>query len=414
VAANPHKHGKLTVNELRAATSLGGIFALRMLGLFMILPVFSLYAHKLSGFTPTLTGVAIGAYGLTQAVLQTPFGLLSDRIGRKRVIAIGLLIFSLGSVVAAVSDSIYGVIVGRALQGSGAIAAAVMALLADLTREDTRTKAMAILGGSIGMAFTTALILGPILNSWIGVPGIFWLTAVLALLGILVTRFVVPQPAESHFHADTEPVPAQFGKTLADRQLLRLDFGIFCLHMFITANFIALPLVLRDTLHIIPAHHWRIYLPVLLLSVATMLPFIRLAERHGHMKQVFLGAILVMGLSEAGLALFHQQLLQFVVLLFMFFTAFNFMEASLPSLISRIAPAHSKGTAMGIYSSSQFLGAFFGGVIGGALLGHFDTTGVFEGCAITAGLWLLASIGIRFPRKTATAASAKTQEAHPG
>lgn len=404
--------GRLSVSELRAATSLGGIFALRMLGLFMILPVFSLYAHKLSGFTPTLTGVAIGAYGLTQAVLQTPFGLLSDRIGRKRVIIIGLLIFSLGSIVAAVSDSIYGVIAGRALQGAGAIAAAIMALLADLTREETRTKAMAILGGSIGMAFTAALVLGPILNNWFGVPGIFWLTAVLALLGILVTRFVVPQPAESHFHADTEPVPAQFAKTLADRQLLRLDFGIFCLHLFITANFIALPLILRDTLQVIPAHHWWIYLPVLLLSVATMLPFIRLAERHGRMKLVFLGAILAMAIAEAGLALFHQQLLQFVILLFLFFTAFNFMEASLPSLISRMAPAHSKGTAMGIYSSSQFLGAFCGGAIGGALLDHYGVSGLFEGCALVAGLWLIAAVGIKFPRKPTATTPDKKDLAH--
>jgi len=389
---------KILPIERRAAASLGGIFALRMLGLFMILPVFSLYAHHLRGFTPMLTGLAIGAYGLTQAFLQIPFGLLSDRIGRKQVIVIGLLIFAAGSIVAAVSDSIYGVIAGRALQGAGAIAAAIMALLADLTRVETRTKAMAILGGSIGMSFTLALLLGPLLNGWIGVPGIFWLTAVLALMGILIILYVVPNPVESHFHTDTEPVFSQFGKILSDPQLLRLDFGIFSLHFIITASFVALPLLLRDTLQMPAEHHWWVYLPVLLLGVATMFPFIILAERRGHVKGVFLGAIITMVFAETGLSLFHQHIYQVSILLYLFFTGFNLMEATLPSLISKLAPVNSKGTAMGAYSSSQFLGAFAGGAMGGWLLGQYGVGGVFAGCAVVALIWLLLATGMQAPQ----------------
>jgi len=398
MAENTSGQFKISPLEQRAAASLGGIFALRMLGLFMILPVFSLYAHQLKGFTPMLMGIAIGAYGLTQAFLQIPFGLLSDRIGRKRVIIIGLLIFAAGSVVAAVSDTIYGVIAGRALQGAGAIAAAIMALLADLTRVETRTKAMAILGGSIGMSFTLALLLGPILNGIIGVPGIFWLTGLLALAGILIVLYVVPNPADSHFHTDTEPVLAQFSKILSDRQLLRLDFGIFSLHFLITASFVVLPLLLRDTLHMPAEHHWWIYLPVLLLAVVAMFPFIILAERGGRMKMIFLGAIALIIFSEAGLFLFHDHIYQVAILLFLFFTGFNLMEATLPSLISKMAPANSKGTAMGAYSSCQFLGAFVGGTTGGWLLGQYGVGSVFAGCAVVAMIWLLLAISMKSPQ----------------
>ena len=410
VADRKHADGdhRISAVERRAAMSLGLIFGLRMIGLFMILPVFSLYAHHLDGFTPTLMGLAIGAYGLTQAAFQIPFGLLSDRIGRKRVIIIGLLIFAVGSVVAAMSNSIYGVIAGRALQGTGAIAAAIMALLADLTRHTVRTKAMAILGGSVGMSFTLALVLGPVFNGWIGVPGIFWMTGGLALLAILVTRFVVPNPATSHFHRDTEPVPAQFRQVFTNPQLLRLDFGIFTLHMLITANFVVLPLLLQDTLQIPSPHHWWLYLPVLLLSVVVMLPVIFIAERRAIVKPVFLGAIVLMGTSEAGLFLFHQQIAQVAVLLFLFFTGFNLMEATLPSLVSRMAPAESKGTAMGLYSSSQFLGAFVGGAVGGWLLGRYDIGGVFAGCALMTLLWLTIASGMRSPD-----AEKKRQEQEP-
>ncbi len=384
----------LTSTERRAAASLGSIFGLRMIGLFMILPVFSLYAHKLEGFTPALMGLAIGAYGLTQAAFQIPFGLLSDRIGRKRVIYIGLTIFAVGSVVAALSDSIYGVIAGRALQGAGAIAAAIMALLADLTRHTVRTKAMAILGGSIGLSFTCALILGPVLNNWIGVTGIFWLTGILALLAIGLTCYVVPNPRGSHFHQDTDPVPAQFLRVFADLQLLRLNFGIFTLHLLITANFVVLPLLLQDTLKLPSSQHAWLYLPVLLLSVTVMLPIMFFAERRKLVKPLFLAAITLICLAEAGLFLFHQQIASVAILLFVFFTGFNTMEATLPSLVSKIAPADCKGSAMGIYSSSQFVGAFTGGAAGGWLLGVFDISAVFAGCALMTFLWLVVATGM--------------------
>ena len=246
---NNHDIDELSPIEKRAAASLASIYSLRMLGLFMILPVFSIYAQQLQATTPFLIGVAIGAYGLTQALLQIPYGMLSDRIGRKPVIIFGLLLFAVGSAIAALSDSIYGVIIGRAIQGSGAIAAAVLALAADLTREEHRLKIMATIGVSIGMAFAAAMVLGSVLNEWIGVDGIFWVTAGLALLGIAVTLFWVPDAPRS-FHRETEPVPAQFKSVLADQQLLRLDFGIFILHMVLSATFIVLPLTLINEQHV--------------------------------------------------------------------------------------------------------------------------------------------------------------------
>ena len=397
-----NRPGGLTAIERRAAASLGAVFSLRMLGLFMILPVFSLYAERLDGVTPTLTGVAIGAYGLTQALLQIPFGMLSDRIGRKRVIIGGLLIFAAGSVVAALSGSIWGVIAGRALQGAGAIAAAVMALMADLTQEEHRARAMAIFGGSIGMSFTLALVLGPVLNGWIGVSGIFWLTGGLALSGILMTRYWVPRPLVSTFHRDAEPVPSQFRRVLADPQLLRLDFGILVMHLLITATFVALPLVLRDVAGMAQEHHWWVYLPVLLLSVVTMFPFLVLSERRGRTKEVFLGAIALLALAEFALAGFHADLAQIVPLLFLFFLAFNILEASLPSLVSKLAPAGSKGTALGVYSTSQFLGAFLGGGLGGWLLGAYGPGGVFALCGAAVTLWLLIASGMRRPANLRT------------
>lgn len=388
--------------EQRAALSLAGIFSLRMLGMFMILPVFALYAEKLEGATPMLMGLAIGAYGMTQAILQIPFGLLSDRFGRKPVITAGLLLFALGSVVAALSTSVYGVIVGRAIQGAGAIAAAVMALAADLTREEQRTKAMAIIGMSIGFSFSLALVAGPMLDHWIGLAGIFWLTAVLACLGIAVLYLVVPQPQISRLHRDAEPVPAQFMAVLKDAQLLRLNYGILSLHLILTATFTVLPLILRDSLGMASAVHWHLYLPVMLLSVAAMVPFIILAERRRRMKQVFLSAILAVAMAEFGMALWHVSMTNVAVLLFLFYVGFNLLEATLPSLISKLAPPDSKGTAMGFYSSSQFLGAFVGGVAGGWLQGRLGIGGVMAFCGGVAMLWLLVAASMRSPRYLTT------------
>lgn len=385
--------------EWRAALSLSGVYALRMLGFFMILPVFALYAADLEGVTPALTGLAIGIYGVTQALLQIPAGLLSDRLGRKPVIIGGLLVFAAGSVVAALADSIYIIILGRALQGSGAIAAAIMALTADLTREEHRIKAMALIGMSIGVSFAAALVLGPVLNHWVGVPGIFALTAVLAVCGMLVVAFVVPAPQSQRIHRESEAVPAQFGRVLRHGQLLRLDFGILTLHAIMTATFVVMPLVLRDEAGVAAARHWQIYLPVLVGSVAAMVPFIILAERRGRIKSVFLGAIALLVLVEFGLYSLPVTVAGSVALLFLFFTAFNLLEAMLPSLVSRAAPADCRGTAMGFYSSTQFFGAFVGGTLGGWLHGQFGLHSIFMVSAAGALVWLgLAASMVPPPR----------------
>jgi predicted MFS family arabinose efflux permease len=390
---------KLNATEKRAASSLATIYSLRMLGLFMILPVFSLYAQQLEATTPFLIGVAIGAYGLTQALLQIPYGMLSDRIGRKPVIIFGMLLFAFGSVIAAMSDSIYGVIIGRAIQGSGAIAAAVLALAADLTREEHRLKIMAAIGVSIGMAFAVAMVLGSVLNEWIGVDGIFWFTAALALLGIAVTLFWVPD-AQRSFHRETEPVASQFKSVLADQQLLRLDFGIFILHMVLTATFIVLPMVLVNEQHAnLPSvDHWKVYLPVMILSMVLMIPFIIIAESKRRMKQVFAGAIAAVALAELGFFEFSNSLYSLAFFLLIFFSAFNILEASLPSLVAKTSAAESKGTAMGVYSSSQFLGAFAGGVVGGTVLHNYGVTGVFLFAGLAMCLWLLVALSMKNPR----------------
>jgi predicted MFS family arabinose efflux permease len=391
--------GSMSRGEWRAALSLSGVYALRMLGFFMILPVFALYAEGLEGVTPALTGLAIGIYGVTQALLQIPAGLLSDRIGRKPVIIIGLLLFAAGSLVAALADSILIIILGRALQGAGAIAAAIMALTADLTREEHRIKAMALIGMSIGISFAAALVLGPVLDQWIGVPGIFALTAVLAVCGMLVVAFVVPTPQSQHVHRGSEAVPAQFGRVLRNGQLLRLDFGILALHAIMTATFVVMPLVLRDETGVAAADHWKIYLPVLVCSVAAMVPFIILAERRGRIKPVFLGAITLLALVQFGLYGLPATLAGTVVLLFLYFTAFNLLEAMLPSLVSRAAPADCRGTAMGFYSSTQFFGAFVGGALGGWLHGQFGLHSIFVVAAAGALVWLGLAASMVPPRQ---------------
>jgi MFS family permease len=398
------KNDSMNSSERRAALSLAGIFSLRMLGLFMIYPVFVLWARRLPDATEFTIGLALGVYGLTQALFQIPLGFLSDRLGRKRIITIGLLVFAAGSVVAALSRSIDGIILGRLLQGAGAVGSATLALAADLTREHNRTKAMAIIGMTIGMSFSLALVAGPILNRWIGVPGIFWLTALLAMLGIGVLYTLVPQPVIISVHAESEPVPALFKRVVTDPELLRLDFGIFVQHAILTASFLSVPFVLKQAgvnLH----DQWFVYLPVLVMSVICMVPLIIMAER-GRMKPIFLAAVATLGISQLLLLFGHGGLAVVIVALLIFFTAFNLLEASLPSLISRVAPAEAKGTALGIYSSSQFFGIFVGGALGGWLQGIWGLTGVFGLCTVLAGLWLLVALAMRPPVRITNDANA--------
>jgi len=387
----------MNANERQGVFSLAGIYSLRMLGLFMILPVFALYAENLEGSTPLLTGLALGGYGLTMALLQIPFGMMSDRFGRKPVIAAGLLLFVLGSVVAAMSDSVGGVIAGRLLQGSGAIAAAVMALIADLTDESQRTKAMAVFGMSIGASFTLALILGPLLDEYIGVDGLFWLASLFGMAGIIILYLYVPNPQHSSRHSDVEAEPMKLKQILADRQLLRLDAGIFLLHTMMTATFIALPFALRNDLHLATQSHVWFYLPILLVSVAGMIPLIIVAEKHGKMKQIFTASVAALMVAEVVMSMTHHTMAGLVAGMFIYFVAFNVLEASLPSLVSRMAPAADKGTAMGAYSTSQFFGVFCGGIFGGMIYGSFGVGGVFTFSAVLALLWLQACRGMRFP-----------------
>jgi len=387
----------MTPAERRATWSLASIYALRMLGLFLIMPVMSLFSEQMEGSTPSLIGLAIGIYGMSQAVLQIPFGLVSDRIGRKKIIVFGLLLFCLGSVIAALSTSIYGVIFGRAVQGSGAIAGPTMALLADLTQEVHRTKAMALIGASIGVSFGVAIAAGPIIAGFVGIHGLFWLIAVLALLAILVIIFLVPQPQRSKKHRDAELVSSSFFQVLKEPELLRLNYGIFVLHAILTASFVVVPLLMRDA-GLLPGDHWKVYLPVFVASFAVIIPFVILAEKKRKMKPVFLCAILILVLADLGLMQFNTTLLGIVAFLTLFFSGFNLLEATLPSLISKTAPGDMRGTAMGIYSTCQFLGAGIGGSLGGWSYGHYGAPSVFLMCALAAFSWLLLSFSMKPPR----------------
>jgi MFS family permease len=387
----------MTSQELRAAGSLAAVFSVRLLGLFMIYPVFAAYARGLTGATPYLIGEALGIYGLTQGLLQIPFGLMSDRLGRKVMIVTGLILFGLGSAIAAMSDSIGGVIVGRALQGAGAVGSVILALVADLTAEENRTKAMAMVGISIGASFMVALVAGPILARFIGVAGIFWLMVALALLGIAITEFMVPSPRRVLVHRDAEAVPALIGSVLRNNELLRLDIGIFVLHAMLTASFLVVPALLRDTLKVALHDQWLVYLPLLLLSVAVLLPAIVAAEKYRRMKGVFVGAVAALVLSQVMLYLGAGNMFVLLAALLVFFSAFNIMEASLPSLISKTAPPDAKGTAMGLYSSLQFLGIFAGGIIGGFAHQQGGSGGVFALTAALALIWLLAAATMAQP-----------------
>ena len=382
--------------ENKAAFSLALVYALRMLGLFMILPVFSLHAHDYTGATPVLIGLAIGIYGLTQGLFQLPFGYLSDRIGRKKVIIAGLLIFCVGSLVAAEAQSITQVIAGRALQGLGAIAAAVMALAADLTREEVRIRIMAIIGMSIGASFMISMVVGPIIAAEFGLRILFWMTAGLAILGILVIIFITPQPPRQSFHRDAQLSLPDVGRIVGDRELLKLDFGVFVLHLVLAATFVVFPLVLQQSLQVAEELHWRTYLPVFALSILFLPPMIIVAEKLRKAQGVFLLAIAMLMAAEIGLALSTSYLGAFAMLV-LFFGAFNFLEAMLPANVARLAPADMKGTAMGLFSSAQFLGAFCGGLVGGLLLATGDYAITFAWLAGILGLWFALALTMKAP-----------------
>ena len=396
-AVNSYLMHQLNSLEKRAAVALALVFSSRMLGLFMLLPVFALYGTELDGFSPLWIGVAIGAYGLTQAILQIPLGWLSDRIGRHKVMLGGLALFALGSVVAALADSVYMVTLGRILQGAGAIAGAILALAADLTREEQRPKVMAIIGASIGLSFAAAMVLGPLLAKWAGLSGVFWFTAVLACCAMLLVAFLLPKSVNKAPMAETLALPQSLGAMLKHRQLLQLDAGVLLLHLMLTAMFVALPTLLQNY-GLVSVKHWQFYLPLLLGSFVLMVPMMIIAMRKAQEKGFFLLAISLL-ISAMLLIVVTPGFWPLTAALLLFFIGFNFLEASLPALVSRIAPAGQRGSAMGIYSSSQFFGAFVGGVLGGALVQQFGYAVLFATLAVLGLCWFAMATQLQLPQR---------------
>ncbi|MFL2555607.1 MAG: MFS transporter [Gammaproteobacteria bacterium] len=381
----------MSAAELKTALSLALVFFLRMLPLFMILPILSLANDDYIYSTPQLLGLALGIYGLTQAVFQIPFGMLSDRWGRKPIIVLGLIIFGLGSLIAAMADSIYGLLIGRAMQGAGAVAAAIMALAADLTKEESRTKVMAFIGISIGAAFSIAFIAGPILYTYIGIDGLFYLGVCFSVLAIIALLTIVPNPTikiEKINELNTQKIKAVF----SNPALIKLNISIFSSHLILMANFVAIPVSLKESMQIIPAIHWQIYLKVIFLSLFIMVPFIFFGERLKKEKLFLICSILLIACSQIGLALFDFNLNIMIVFLILFFGAFNYLEALLPSMVSKTTYENTKGTALGVYSTSQFIGIFIGGLVGGFFMQHHGLASVHLLCLLITFIWLCLTI----------------------
>ncbi|MDG1163208.1 MAG: MFS transporter [Burkholderiales bacterium] len=386
-----------TQTERRASFGLASVFSLRMFGLFVILPVVALYADALpGGNSAILIGLAVGIYGLTQAIFQIPLGRLSDFWGRKKTIYLGLSVFVLGSFVAAAADSLAWLCVGRAIQGAGAVSSTVIALNADLTREEVRTKSMAIIGITIGFTFILSIVLGPVLESIVGLPGIFLITAALTFLSMGVVYFYVPDPFPDldidSGGRKSQSAPVSMAAILSNTNLLRLDFGIFSLHGILMSMFVSLPFILRNLEGSFLS--WQFYLVVMTASILIMLPLMMISERLGHRKVIFLFSIMLIAGSQTILGFFELGYVGLSVALIIFFGAFNLLEASLPSWISRVVDQNSKGSALGVYSTSQYLGTFIGGVLGGWIYQYNSGQGVFIFCAAWALLWLITAFGL--------------------
>ncbi|KGV13777.1 MFS transporter [Burkholderia pseudomallei] len=386
---------RMSAPELRATTSLAAIFALRMLGLFMIMPVFSVYAKTIpGGENVVLVGIALGAYGVTQSLLYIFYGWASDKFGRKPVIAAGLLIFALGSFVAAFAHDITWIIVGRVIQGMGAVSSAVLAFIADLTSEHNRTKAMAMVGGSIGMSFAVAIVGAPIVFHWVGMSGLFAIVGALSVAAIGVVLWVVPDaPRPVH-------VPAPFAEVLHNVELLRLNFGVLVLHATQTALFLVVPRLLVDG-GLPVASHWQVYLPVMGLAFVMMVPAIIVAEKQGRMKPVLLGGIAAILIGQLLLGVATHTILIVAAILFVYFLGFNILEASQPSLVSKLAPGSRKGAATGVYNTTQSIGLALGGVVGGVLLKHGGPDTVFFACSVLVAVWLIIAAGMKQPPRKA-------------
>ena len=376
----------MTPVERRSVGSLAAIYASRMLGMFLMLPVLALYAHTLPDYSPEMLGIAMGAYGLTQAVLQIPFGRWSDRFGRKPLITIGLLFYALGSLLGMQADTVTGLAIARGIQGAGAVSASVTALMADLTRNEVRTRAMAVIGISIGLSFVLALIIAPALDAAIGVPGIFAVMLAMALLGLVLLHVAVPpEPARSG-GAESRQLSGLL-EIVSRPQLRPLYFGMFALHAIMTATFLSVPQVLETNLGIASEKHWMVYLGVFLASILGTVPLVLKTERSGGAGLLFVVAVFLTGVAQAMLGFDHVHLWVVMSALVLFFAVFNYLEARLPALLTQAAPAADRGAALGIFATSQFLGAFFGGVAGGLLLGKFGIAGVFWGAAVMAFGW---------------------------
>jgi len=399
----------MTPAERRASGSLATVFAARMLGLFLVLPVFALEAARYpGGGDPALVGLAMGIYGLTQGLLQIPFGMASDRFGRKRVIVIGLLVFAAGSFVAAAADSLAWLVVGRALQGAGAVSAAVTALLADQTRDAVRTKAMALVGASIGLMFALSLVVAPLLAARIGLGGLFALTGLLALACIAVVLWWTPPAPAQQKNAPR----GRLAEVLSHPGLLRLDVGVFVLHAVQLAMWVAVPALLVQA-GLDKAAHWKVYLPGVLASFVVMGATVFPLERRGYLRAVFLVAIGLVAVVQVGLLLVAPQpgVASLALLLFVFFCGFNVLEATQPSIASRIAPPHARGAALGVYNTLQSLGFFAGGAVGGWLAKNVGMQGLFAACAGLMFLWLAVAWPMRAPAAPKSAEEALASEA---